>query len=97
MAYLIQKRGKFMTGHGYATGVGYSYSWSTNEAEARRFGDDDAMVDVHAQRTKGKPVYRPNTRQELRQLGRERISIRSTQKQDVHPSDAKINRRARAA
>jgi hypothetical protein len=80
MAYLIQKRGKFMTGHGYCTGSGYRYSWSIDEAGALRFSDDDPTVDTHARMTGGKIVRRENTHHELRKLGRKRTQIRDATK-----------------
>ncbi|MBB0023661.1 hypothetical protein [Ralstonia pickettii] len=70
MAYLIEKRGKFMTGSGYSTAYGYRFSWSHDEEQAQRFADDDPSVDVFASRTHGKIVHRPNTRKEWKAIAK---------------------------
>ena len=41
MKVVIFKRGKFMVGHGYATGIGYSFSWSCDPLKARIFAPGD--------------------------------------------------------
>lgn len=33
--YVVKKNGKYMTGHGYASGIGYKFHWSRNITEAR--------------------------------------------------------------
>ena len=68
MSYLIVKRGKYLEGHSYGTGVGYSFHWTREESKARRFQDDDPSVDGFANQTGGKIVHTPNTRKESTQL-----------------------------
>ena len=46
--FVVKHKGKFLTGHSYATGFGYSYSWSRHVSEARLF-----KYDEHAQAPKG--------------------------------------------
>lgn len=70
MAYVLKKRDRYMTGHSYATGRGYSFSWSADLSEARRFSDDDPSTDVFASRTRAKPIRVENTKRELKALGK---------------------------
>lgn len=74
MALLLVKRGKFMTGHSYATGFGYKFSWSAKETEARRFADfEDHLVNGFAKQTGATIKGVPNTKAELKQKGRHRL------------------------
>ena len=34
-AYVIKKHGKYLTGHSYGSGVGFTHSWTWNPFEAR--------------------------------------------------------------
>jgi hypothetical protein len=68
MAYVLTKRGKYMEGHGYATGLGYRYSWTRDIGKARRFADDDSSTDAHASRTGARILHLPNTRKECKEL-----------------------------
>lgn len=77
MAYILKKRDRYMTGHSYATGIGYSYSWSPNINDARRFADDDPSPDGLAQRTGAKIIPVENTKKELRDLGRRAMECRT--------------------
>jgi hypothetical protein len=70
MAYVLRRRDRYMTGHGYATGIGYSFSWSPSIEDARRFADDDPSCDVFASRTGAKIVRVENTKKERRELGK---------------------------
>lgn len=49
--HVLVKRGKYLEGHSYATGLGYSFSWTADPAKARRFDGDDPTPDTFAQRT----------------------------------------------
>lgn len=69
MTYLIKKRNKFMKGHGYATGFGYNFSWTDNEATARRFLSKEGAEEL-AQASKSKLVVVPSTKKELKQIGK---------------------------
>ena len=73
MAYVLKKRCRYLTGHSYATGIGYSFSWSPNIEDARRFADDDPSPDGYAKRTGAKIVQVENTKKELRAIGRRRM------------------------
>jgi hypothetical protein len=92
MAYVLVKRGKFMEGHGYATGIGYSFTWTRDESRAKRFADNDPpdlfmnITGAHAER-------RANNRAELRAIGRERIELRNAAHKIPSIHD-RINRRA---
>jgi hypothetical protein len=76
MAYIIKRGSRYMTGHSYATGMGYRFSWSSDPSKARRIADDDASTDVFASQTRGKIVHVENTRKELRDLGRRAMRLR---------------------
>ncbi|MNZ70246.1 hypothetical protein D3C78_885780 [compost metagenome] len=56
MSYVIKKRGKYMEGHGYATGFGYNFHWTNNINEARHFADDDGAIASLARLSKGKII-----------------------------------------
>lgn len=34
--FLVKKKGKYLTGHSYATGIGYSFNWSAEIQKARQ-------------------------------------------------------------
>ena len=74
MATLLKKHGKFLTGHSYATGFGYKFSWSKDQSKARRFMDDgsDGLESLQ-QLTRTSAQKVPNTKRELKQLGRNAI------------------------
>jgi len=95
MAYVLIKRGKFLEGWSYGTGVGYSFSWTFDEVKARRFGDGEIADHIQAQ-TGGRFEHRKNNRAELRVIAKERRRIRegAFQPKTVHDS---INRRAALA
>jgi hypothetical protein len=93
MAYLLVKRGKFMTGHSYATGVGYSFTWAGDEHEARRFADNAPFLDFFTNITGAKRVPRPNNRRELRALARERMALLNDTPR-TRGLDDRINRRS---
>lgn len=80
MAYVLKKRDRYMTGHSYSTAYGYSFSWSDDPGEARRFADDDPSGDHFAARTGAKIIKVGNSKQELRALGK-RAATCSTQTQ----------------
>lgn len=92
MAYVLIKRGKFLEGWNYCTGFGYSFSWTTDEAKARRFGDGE-IADHIQSRTSGRFEHRKNNRAELRVIAKERqrISEGAFRPKTVHD---RINRRA---
>lgn len=94
MAYLLMKRGKYMEGHSCCMGS-YSFYWTADASQARRFSDDNPSLDFFCNTTGAKPVRVPNTRAELRSIGRERMRIRNAQHNppSIH---TKINRRAAA-
>lgn len=79
MAYILKKRGRFLTGHSYATHGGYSFSWSPNEADARRFADDDPSSDRFEQLTGAKIVHVANTRKELKAFGKRILAAAPTE------------------
>lgn len=77
MAYIVIKRGKFLTGSSYCTGFPERFFWSFKESEARRFSDDQKVFAENAARnTGGRMEKRTNTKLELRALGRVRIQER---------------------
>lgn len=97
MAKLLSKRGKFLEGHSYATGVGYSFSWTRDEAQARRFADDEPNLGFFANITGAKVVDRENTRREQRELGRRRraaVEFAADGQRRAPSLDERINRRA---
>lgn len=94
MAYVLRKGSRFMTGHSYATGYGYSFSWSSDESKARRFSDTDASVDTLIRHSRAKLEHRKNLKHEIRALGKERVELAKRAKVVPHPVDARINERA---
>lgn len=77
MAYIVIKRGKFLTGSSYCTGFPERFFWSFKEADARRFSDDHKVyAEQAARQTGGRIENRTNTKLELRALGRVRIQER---------------------
>jgi hypothetical protein len=38
--YALRKRGKYMEGHSYATGIGYRFHWTRDITKARRFNPE---------------------------------------------------------
>ena len=93
MAYVLMRRGKFISSHSYATGRGFRFSWTADEANAQRFADGDPTVDLFRNLTGASIERRQNTKSELREIGRERCRIRDAgyQAPSIH---TKINRRA---
>lgn len=96
MAYVLIKRNRFLSGHGYSTLHGYSFTWAQTEAEARRFSDTDGRLDFYRNATGARIERRTNTRAELRSLGRQAMAIlrRSITTDPIH---ARINDRAQRA
>lgn len=94
MAYVLIRHKRFLSSHGYATGLGYSFKWSPNESDARRFSDNDPRVDFFKNATGARIEHRVNTRSELRLLGREAMAIlrRRSDDSSIH---ARINARAK--
>jgi len=77
MAYIVIKRGKFLTGSSYCTGFPERFFWSFKEADARRWSDDHKVYAENAARnTGGRMENRTNTKLELRALGRVRMQER---------------------
>lgn len=77
MAYIVIKRGKFLTGSSYCTGFPERFFWSFKESDARRFSDDHKVyAEQAARQTGGRIENRTNTKLELRALGRVRIQER---------------------
>jgi hypothetical protein len=70
MSFVIQKRKKYMTGRGYATGFGASFSWSSDIGKAQRFIENDGIAQSILQETGGKLIEVPSTRKELKALGK---------------------------
>lgn len=95
MAYVLIKRGKFLEGHSYATGGGYSFTWTNDEAKARRFADGEPADHFRAM-TKGRWEHRKNNRAELRAIAKERREYVECgfRPRSVHD---RINQRAAAA
>lgn len=93
MAYLLVKRGKFMEGASYATGLGYSFSWTSEESRARRFTDEHPL-DLFINLTGARAQRRPNNRAELKAIARDLVELRNAahRSQSVHD---RINRRAK--
>lgn len=92
MAYLLIKRGKFLEGVSYATGIGHSFTWTHDESQARRFADGEP-ADLYANLTGGRWEHRQNNRKELRAIAKERREYqeRDWRSKSVHD---KINARA---
>lgn len=67
MAWIIKKSGKYLAGQGYATGIGYTFTWTHNPLQARRFGDDGPVCSFAAL-TGGKGEHVPNTRSEAKAI-----------------------------
>lgn len=81
MAYIVIKRGKFLKSSNYCTGFPVQYFWTHDEAEARRYSDDQkAFAEQAARETNGKMEKRVNTKLELRVLGKARIREREARK-----------------
>lgn len=81
MAYIVIKRGKFLTGSSYCTGFPERFFWSFKESDARRFSDDHKVyAEQAARQTGGRMEMRTNTKLELRALGRVRIQEREAVK-----------------
>ena len=93
MANVLIKRGKFLEGHSVCMGS-YSFEWTHDEALARRFHDDDPNVGFFSRITASRVEPRPNTRQELRELGRRRMAER-LERDALRPPDVhdRINAR----
>lgn len=58
--FLIKKRGKYMKGHGYASGFGYKFTWTNDISAARKFEEMDGPADSLAQLSGGKIVTHAN-------------------------------------
>lgn len=93
MAYVLIKRGKFMEGHGYASGIGYSFTWTGDESKARRFADGDPSCDLFCNLTGARVERRTNNRAELKAIGRERLRLVDAAWRATSIHD-RINRRA---
>jgi hypothetical protein len=77
VAYIVIKRGKFLTGSSYCTGFPERFFWSFKESDARRFSDDHKVyAEQAARQTGGRVEKRTNTKLELRALGRVRMQER---------------------
>lgn len=74
MAYVMKKRHRYLTGHSYATGLGYSFHWSADIGEALRIPDDCPQTDFYQQRTGARIVHVENMRKELKALGKRAIA-----------------------
>lgn len=71
MAYVVKKAGRYLSGHSYATGIGYKFSWTPDPSFARRFADDEEVyADGFASQTNGHKVHVMNTPDEIRALGK---------------------------
>lgn len=71
MAYVVKKAGKYLSGHSYATGIGYKFNWTPDPSFARRFADDEEVyANVFASQTNGRKVHVMNTPDEIRALGK---------------------------
>ena len=53
--FYVKKGKKYLTGHGYASGIGYSFNWSLNIKEGRKMNLFLA-IDL-SQRANGKIIY----------------------------------------
>lgn len=73
MAIVVVKRGKYMTGHSSCTGFRTAFSWTHDLGQARRFSDDEPYAENLANESGGKQMTVPNTKRELRDLGRARV------------------------
>lgn len=95
MAYIVIKRGKFLTGSSYCTGFPERFFWSFKESDARRYSDDHKMyAESAAKQTGGRIENRTNTKLELRALGRVRIQEREWTKQREAEEQRVANLRA---
>lgn len=71
MAFVVKKGSKYLSGHSYSTGRGYSFHWTIEHTLARRFQDDEEVyAEDFARRTKGRKVHVQNTYSEIRALGK---------------------------
>lgn len=74
MALILVKRGKYLEGHSYATGSGYTFSWTTLFEKARRFADfEESTAQGFANQTSAAIKGVPNTKAELKAKGRHRL------------------------
>lgn len=53
--WIIEKRGKYLKGASYATGIGYRFRWTHEKASAQRF-DDEATAHNCAHSTGGRVI-----------------------------------------
>jgi hypothetical protein len=53
--FFVKKGKKYLEGHGYATGLGYSYFWTSDIKKARKM-DLNLAVNL-SQSTNGKIIY----------------------------------------
>ena len=83
MSLILKKRGRYLTGHSYATGFGYSYSWSPDISKARRFIDTSPYVKSFAMSTKATIIKVESTQSELREVARELMASRDAKKEPV--------------
>lgn len=84
MAFVIKKSSKYMTGHGYATGYGESFSWSTDLKCARRFAVAEQAEGLR-QLSRGTFVEVPSTRQEPKEAGRIAMMAQARQAAPARP------------
>lgn len=69
MSVILKKRGKYLEGSSYCTGFPERYHWTSDQAKARRFCDDeDHLYNRFARSTGAALVKVPSTRQELKQM-----------------------------
>lgn len=55
--HVIKKRDRYMTGHNYATGLGYKFHWTKDLAEARKWETGElAAAQEMARKAKGRVV-----------------------------------------
>lgn len=74
MALVLMKRGKYLEGHSYATGSGYTFSWTTLFEKARRFADwQEGNAQGFANQTGATIKGVPNTKAELKAKARNRM------------------------
>lgn len=41
--FAVKRRKKYLTGHSYATGIGYSFSWADDSRSARQLEESTAL------------------------------------------------------
>ena len=67
MALVLKKAGKYLVGHDYATGRGYSFHWSKDITKARRWHSElDNGYESLRQLARCVPEKVESTRKELR-------------------------------